>query len=162
MKEITGKRSLPYSRRAVFHEGLNSPHWEYKEGGFCISPKSERIAKGGEVDIAIKIAVVCVSFTAIVTECMQDKHVKVEGIAPGFGDMGLAIDLEDDKKPNTTEAYYALGISLNQVNRLARLAIEKPLYTQLEKEMNPFIDQLAAGVSEAIETSKAIDLRLAS
>lgn len=168
--KITGYREIDHPRSDVFVEGLNSTYWRYDDEGLLINPVADVIKKGGKVEIEIErpdgipfidkiFTSERIGFTAIVSQCVKNKLVVVEGKASKLiGNVALMIALQDSEYTGATSAQYTLGVSLGFAGRL----LEGNLRPHLSSQIEPFADRLADGVGVALDAREPFGERLAS
>lgn len=149
MIKIFGEREINHHPHEVFEEGLNSGHWEGGTDNLYLQPYDEVLEKGSLVEVRFNLSLIRVRFDAEVTECIQDRHVALEGSAKGFGDTRLHFDLELLKK-NKTAVRYGFEGDLHAMGRLARVAAEASAGKFLHVAVDSYANELTKKISDAI------------
>ncbi len=148
MAHKNGERIIHHSRPEVFETGTRSEYWvaDDPDQPITVLPRSDIISRGSIIDIGYNVPILGEGhFVAEVTKRVPNELVLIEGRAT-IGKMAVQFGLEDYKE-NTTLAKFGIALVFPRLQRPLCEPVAKGI---LEKFMDPYANQMAAGISMGI------------
>lgn len=155
MAKKSGTQLIAHPREEVFFEGTHAKHWRANADvtdKIVVEPQTEVIQLNSIIGVTYSLDFPIAKlaqgeFEAVVTTCVENEEVIVEGKVPRLGDFVLNFALLEGEEPETTLATFHTEM---RFGRLVRAACNPVAQDALNKFMDPYAAAMAESIGHGI------------